>query len=156
MVFIWCLKLVFPICLTMLCTPIPIVFFSCFLTWGSHSHFIGVRYTTRGPIVRNVVCFSSFLPLSPYNNNPPYISRNWPKCNHYIANYMRLLVICNYFLCCSYLRLIWCSSFHVNNIYFNFHLRRKTYVPLVANVTNLPYEYTKVYFMNSKEYNWVH
>jgi hypothetical protein len=24
------------------------------------------------------------------------ISRNWPKCNHFICNYMQLLVICNY------------------------------------------------------------
>jgi hypothetical protein len=23
-------------------------------------------------------------------------SRNWPKCNHFIYDYMRLLVICNY------------------------------------------------------------
>jgi hypothetical protein len=26
----------------------------------------------------------------------PNISRNWPKCNHYIYDYMRLLVIYNY------------------------------------------------------------
>ncbi len=39
-------------------------------------------------------------------------NRNWPKCNHYICDYMRLLVICNYtwtfcnyFLCWSYLQL---------------------------------------------------
>ncbi len=25
-----------------------------------------------------------------------FISRNWPKCNHSIYDYMRLLVICNY------------------------------------------------------------
>jgi len=29
---------------------IPIVFFSSFLTWGSHNHFIGDRYMTRDPL----------------------------------------------------------------------------------------------------------
>ncbi len=125
MVFIWCLKLVFPICLTMLCTPIPIVFFSCFLTWGSHSHFIGVRYTTRGPIMRNIVCFSSFLPLSPYNNNPPYISRNWSKCNHYIFDYMQLPIICNYirtFLQLFLVSVIFVTIMQLVCNYFGVHL----------------------------------
>ncbi len=30
------------------------------------------------------------------NLQPWNISKNWPKCNHYICNYMQLLVICNY------------------------------------------------------------
>jgi hypothetical protein len=35
------------------------------------------------------------------------------------------------------LRLFWCSSFHVNNIWFGFHPRRTIYVLLIANVINL-------------------
>jgi hypothetical protein len=63
----------FPICLTILHTPIPTVFFPSFSTWKSHNHFIGIKYTTRGPIGQNVVCSSSFLHSSPYNNNPSYL-----------------------------------------------------------------------------------
>jgi len=73
MVFAWFSRLNFPICLTMLCTPIPTIFFSCFLTWGFHSHFIKVKYITRGPIGKNVVCPNSLLQSSPYNYNPPYL-----------------------------------------------------------------------------------
>jgi hypothetical protein len=39
--------------------PIPIVFFLGFLTWGFHNHFVEVRYTTRGPIGRNIVYYGS-------------------------------------------------------------------------------------------------
>jgi hypothetical protein len=71
-VFIWFFRSTFPICSTILCTPIPIIFFLRFLTWGSHNHFIRVRYTIRGPTKRNIICFNSHSHFSPYNNNPPY------------------------------------------------------------------------------------
>jgi hypothetical protein len=41
-------KLVFPIYSTILHTPIPTIFFSSFLTWRFHSHFVEVRYTIGG------------------------------------------------------------------------------------------------------------
>ncbi len=66
-------KLTILVCLTIICTPIPIVFFSGFPTCGFHSHFVEVKYTTRGPIGRNVVCFGSPSHFSPYSNNPPYL-----------------------------------------------------------------------------------
>ncbi len=55
-----------------LCMPIPTIFFSSFPMWGYHSHFIGVKYMTRGPIGRNVVyflhlrilCFTTTSPLT--------------------------------------------------------------------------------------------
>ncbi len=53
-----------------LCTPIPIVFFSGFPTWGFHNHFVEINYITRGPIGKNIVYYGSFLP---YSNNPPYL-----------------------------------------------------------------------------------
>jgi hypothetical protein len=30
--------------------PIPTIFFPSFLIWGSHSHFIEIKYTTRKPL----------------------------------------------------------------------------------------------------------
>jgi hypothetical protein len=82
---------------------------------------------------------------------------------------MQLLVICNYIqiflqlflvlvIFAIVVQLLWCSSFHVNNILFNFHAIRIIYVPLAANVTNLVItnEYTKVYFVNFKEYTSVY
>jgi hypothetical protein len=42
-------------------------------TWGSHSHFVGIRYIIRGPIRRNVVCSNSLSHSLPYNNSPPYL-----------------------------------------------------------------------------------
>jgi hypothetical protein len=38
--------------------------------------------------------YNNFVSSSLYQI--PTTSRNWPKCNHYIYNYMRLLVFCNY------------------------------------------------------------
>jgi hypothetical protein len=73
MVFAQYSTLVFPICLTILCMSILTVFFLNMWTWESHSHFIGIRYTTRGPIGRNVICSSSPLHYSPYINNLPYL-----------------------------------------------------------------------------------
>jgi hypothetical protein len=77
--------------------PIPIVFFSGFPTWGSHSHLVEVRYTTGGPIARNVVCFGSPSRSSLYNNNPPYLcfpflgkwyTYSWSriKCGSYVIS----------------------------------------------------------------------
>jgi hypothetical protein len=63
----------FSICLTILCTPIPIVFFKNLLTWRSHNHFVKIRYTTRKPIGRSVICSSSPLCYLPYSNNPSYL-----------------------------------------------------------------------------------
>ncbi len=54
-------------------TPIPTIFFLGFTTRGSHNHFIGVRYTTRRPIGRSVVCCGSPLCFSTYSINPPYL-----------------------------------------------------------------------------------
>jgi hypothetical protein len=51
----------------------PHYFFLSLSTWGFHNHFVGIRYTTRGPFGRNVVCFNSLSHSSPYNNNPPYL-----------------------------------------------------------------------------------
>jgi hypothetical protein len=84
----------FRICLMILCTLIPIVFFSSFLTWGSHSHFVEIMYMTRGPIGRNVVCSRSPSCSLPYSNSPPYLcfpfiggwytySRSYIRCGFY-------------------------------------------------------------------------
>jgi hypothetical protein len=62
-----------PICLMIIHTPIPIVFFPSLPTWGSHSHFVEIKYMTRGPIGRSVVCSSSPLHFSPYNSSTPYL-----------------------------------------------------------------------------------
>ncbi len=77
-----------------LCTLIPIVFFSSFSTWGSHSHFVRIMYTTRGPIGRNVVYFGSPSRSLPYNNNPPYL------CFHFIGGwytYSRFYIRCGFY-----------------------------------------------------------
>ncbi len=66
-------KLTFPICSTILCMPISTVFFLVFPTWGSHSHFVRVRYMTRGPIGTSIVCFGSPSHFLPYINNQPYL-----------------------------------------------------------------------------------
>lgn len=42
----------FSICLMILCTPIHIIFFLSFLTWGFHNHFVKIMYMTRKPIER--------------------------------------------------------------------------------------------------------
>ncbi len=63
----------FPICLTILRTPIPTIFLLGFPTWGSHSHFVEIRYTISGSIERSIVCSCSPLHSSPYNNSPPYL-----------------------------------------------------------------------------------
>jgi hypothetical protein len=55
-----------------LCTPIPIMFFLGFSTWGSHSHFVWIIYMIGGPTRRSIIYFNSHLRFSPYNNNPPY------------------------------------------------------------------------------------
>jgi len=40
----------FPIYLMIICMSLPIIFFSGLMTWGFHSHFIIIRYMTRGPL----------------------------------------------------------------------------------------------------------
>ncbi len=94
MVFIQFFGSFFPICLTILCTSISTIFFSNFSTWEFHSHFVGIRYITWGPIERNVVYFGSLLRFSPYNNLPylcfPFLggrytySRSYIRCGSYI------------------------------------------------------------------------
>jgi hypothetical protein len=54
-------------------TPIPTIFFLSFPTWGSHIHFVKIRYITRRPIRRKVVCSNSLSRSPPYSNNPPYL-----------------------------------------------------------------------------------
>jgi hypothetical protein len=83
--------------------PIPIVFFPGFPTWGFHSHFVKVRYTTRGHIGRNVVCSSSLSRSSAYSSNPPYLcfpffngwytySRSYIKCGSCIFTITRGII----------------------------------------------------------------
>jgi len=70
------------------------IFFSSFPTWRFHSHFIKIKYMTRGPNRNYIVCFCSLLHFSPYSNNPPYLcspfvgrwytySRSNTKCGSY-------------------------------------------------------------------------
>jgi len=68
---------------------------------------------------------------------------------HVIINHLWLLL--DIFAITSY---VW-SYLQLHYNYFGFHFKRTTYVPLVANATNLikqPYEYTKMYFVHFKEY----
>jgi hypothetical protein len=87
MVFVQFSTSTFLICLTILRMPIPIVFFLGLWTWGSHSHFIGIGYTTRGPIGRNVICYGSPSCYSPYNNSAPYLcflfTNKWHTYNRF-------------------------------------------------------------------------
>ncbi len=80
-----------------------------------------------------------------------FTSRNWPKCNHFICDYMQLLIICNYiwtFLQLFLVLIIFamtmqlvCNYFGVHlsmwtTFYFSFHLKITIYVHY-TNVTNL-------------------
>jgi len=104
MVFARFFGLIFPICLTILHMSIPIVFFSRFSTQGSHSHFVKIRYTTRGPIGRSVVCSGSFLCFSLYSSSPPYLcfpflskwytySKSHIRCDSYVFTIARVINI---------------------------------------------------------------
>jgi hypothetical protein len=73
MVFTQILESNFPICSTIVCMPIPTVFFSSFSTWRSHNHFVQVKYTIGGPIRMNIICFNLLSCSSPYSNNSPYL-----------------------------------------------------------------------------------
>jgi len=64
--FAWFFKLFFSICSMILHMSIPIILFSSFSTWGFHSHFVGVKYTTRESIGRSIVYFGSSSCFSPY------------------------------------------------------------------------------------------
>jgi len=94
-IFTWLTKLAFSICLMILCMFIPTIIFKGFLTWGLHSHFVKGKYMTRGPTVRNVVCFGSFSHFSPYNGSPPRLcfpflgqcytyNRSCSRCGFYV------------------------------------------------------------------------
>jgi hypothetical protein len=48
-------------------------FFSGYLTWRSHSHFVKVMYMIEEPIGRSVVCSNSLLHFSSYSSSPPYL-----------------------------------------------------------------------------------
>lgn len=63
----------FPICWMILSVPIPIIFLIGFLTWGSHSHFLQVWYTTRNSFGWNIVRLNTSLCFPPYYSNPPYL-----------------------------------------------------------------------------------
>jgi len=99
------------------------------------SHSLGVNRITTSPICIYVITsasldmsrgpspfnsmftsWESLVLMLIWNTTPKHcnISKNWPKRNHFICDYMRLLVICNYIW--TFLQLFWCSSFHVNNI----------------------------------------
>jgi hypothetical protein len=95
MVFVWFFGSTFPICLMILHMYIPIAFFLGFSTWGFHIHFVEIKYMTRGPIGRSVVCFGSFSHFLPYIKNPPYLcfpffskwytySKSQIKCGFYV------------------------------------------------------------------------
>jgi hypothetical protein len=78
-------------------------------------------------------------------------SKNWPKCNHYICDYMRLLIISNYiwtFLQLFFVSVIFATIVQLVCNYFGVHpsmwttfglvsTKKTIYVALVANVTNL-------------------
>jgi hypothetical protein len=51
-------------------------------------------------------------------------TRNWPKCNHYICDYIRLLVICNYiwtFLQLFLVLVIFATTMQLVCNYFDVH-----------------------------------
>ncbi len=93
MVFYMFFGSTFPICLMTLCTSIPTIVFLGFSTWEIHSHFIKVRYMTRGPIGRSIVCSSSLSHSLLYNNSPPWL------CFHFIGGwyaYSRFCIRCGF------------------------------------------------------------
>jgi hypothetical protein len=57
--------LVLPICLMILCTPIPIIFSPWFSTWGFHSHFVGVRYSIKDPLGGTLFALAHLCVLCP-------------------------------------------------------------------------------------------
>jgi hypothetical protein len=64
----------------------------------------------------------------------PYTSRNWPKCNHSIYDYMRLLVICNYiwtFLQLFFVLVIFATTLQLVCNYFGVHPSMWTTISLV-------------------------
>jgi hypothetical protein len=67
-------------------------FNNCF-KWISCSQSMG--YSRMDGVCGLETLFLSILVAWPVNNSG-YTSRNWPKCNHSIYDYMWLLVICNY------------------------------------------------------------
>ncbi len=80
-----------------------------------------------------------------------FTSRNWPKCNHFICDYMQLLIICNYiwtFLELFLMLVIFATTLQLVCDYFRVYLSMWTTFSLVfiqeeefmshyTNVTNL-------------------
>ncbi len=79
-------------------------------------------------------------------------SRNQPKCNHSIYNYMRLVVVCDWIwehlqlqnqistilvILTTMMQLLKFSSYWLNRFYIHFHPLIGWYVPLVEVVTKL-------------------
>jgi hypothetical protein len=75
--------------------PIPTLFFLGFPTWGSHSHFVGIRCMIRGSIRRSIIYSGSLSRSSPYNSSTPYLcfpflggwytyNRSCIRCGSYI------------------------------------------------------------------------
>jgi hypothetical protein len=63
-----------------------------------------------------------------------FISRNWPKCKHFICDYMWLLVICNYiwtFLQLFLVLVIFATTLQLVCDYFGVHLSMWTTFSLV-------------------------
>jgi hypothetical protein len=119
-------------------------FFCTIIRSFSFIRIVGERNETWGHWHKN------FLKLHVFNSG--YISRNWPKCNHSICNYMQLLIICNYiwtFLQLFLVLVIFVITLQLIRNYFDIHpymwttfslvfiQEEQFYVPLVANVTNL-------------------
>jgi hypothetical protein len=116
-VFGWLSRSFLFICLMNLCTFIPIVFLSSFLTWGFHSHFVGVRYTTKGPIERNVVHFGSHSCSLPYSINPPYLC--FPFTHEWYA-YSRSYIKCDFLFFSIAIGIFNIRAFSVANEMYNF------------------------------------
>jgi hypothetical protein len=93
MVFTWFFRSTFFICSMILCMPILTIFFLGFLTWGSPNHFIIIKYMTRTPIGRSVVCYLSPPCFLHYSNNPPYLC--FPFVGKWYA-YNRSHIKCSY------------------------------------------------------------
>ncbi len=71
MVFAWFFGSFFTICLTILCMPIPIIYFLHFLAWGFHNHFVRIRYMIRDPLGRTLFALVHFCIFHPITTSHP-------------------------------------------------------------------------------------
>ncbi len=84
----------------------------------------------------------SFISLNKLYKNESWvndISKNWPKCNHPVCDYMRLLVICNYiwtFLQLFLVFVIFASTLQLVCNYFGVHPSMWTTFSLVSSKKN--------------------